>query len=209
MPAPSATFLGKSGAILLGFPDTTQDAHIYAERSVENCRALAALREHSFALTPEHIQLKNGPFDLDLILAPDGIEHFEHAWRRRVEVAGFPVCHIDDIVASKAATNRQKNRESLPRPVGKIALAPASVLGGGIPGTKGRVIEHRLIGMGESVAHPHAERPASCRFEFGAPFRRDCRFVLKCWLRRHSSQLRGEVGAVNCVLVSRIPVKFP
>jgi hypothetical protein len=53
--------------------------------------------------------------DLDLIFAPDGIERFEDAWRRRVDVEGFPVCHIDDIIASKAATNRQKDRESLPR----------------------------------------------------------------------------------------------
>ena len=26
-------FLGKSGAILLGFPDTTQDAHLFVEKS--------------------------------------------------------------------------------------------------------------------------------------------------------------------------------
>jgi hypothetical protein len=37
------------------------------------------------------------------------------AWNRRVDVEGFPVCHIDDIIASKAATNRRKDRESLPR----------------------------------------------------------------------------------------------
>jgi hypothetical protein len=49
------------------------------------------------------------------VFAPDGIERFDDAWRRRVEVEGFPVCHIDDIIASKAATNRQKDRESLPR----------------------------------------------------------------------------------------------
>ena len=35
--------------------------------------------------------------------------------RRRVDIEGFPVCHIDNIIASKAATNRQKDRESLPR----------------------------------------------------------------------------------------------
>ncbi len=29
-------FLGKSGAILLGYPDTTQDADVYVERSPEN-----------------------------------------------------------------------------------------------------------------------------------------------------------------------------
>jgi hypothetical protein len=63
----------------------------------------------------DFIQLKNGPFDLDLIFAPDGIERFENAWQRRVEVEGFTVCHIDDIIASKQATNRRKDRESLPR----------------------------------------------------------------------------------------------
>lgn len=119
-------FIGKSGAILLGFPDTTQDADLFVEKSSENGLALVrALRELGFDLTPEQaaeiergkdfIQLKNGPFDLDLIFAPDGIERFEDAWRRRVEVEGFPVCHIDDIIASKEATNRVKDRESLPR----------------------------------------------------------------------------------------------
>jgi len=119
-------FIGKSGAILLGFPDTTQDAHLFVERSPGNCRALvAALRDVGFALSGDQakdiergkdfIQLKNGPFDLDLIFAPDGIERFEDAWQRHVDVEGFPVCHPDDIIASKAATNRQKDRESLPR----------------------------------------------------------------------------------------------
>ena len=53
-------FLGKSGAILLGFPDTTQDADLFVEKTSENCAA-------------------------------------------------------DNIIASEAATNRQKDRESLPR----------------------------------------------------------------------------------------------
>ena len=63
----------------------------------------------------DFIQLKDGPFDLDLIFAPDGIEKFEDAWKHRVEVEGFPVCDIDDIIRSKQATNRQKDKESLPR----------------------------------------------------------------------------------------------
>jgi hypothetical protein len=119
-------FLGKSGAILLGFPDTTQDADLFVKRDGENGRrTAAALRELGFTLTDvqiaevqrgkDFVQLKNGPFDLDLIFAPDGIEHFDDAWRRRVVVEGFPVCHIDDIVASKEATGRAKDRESLPR----------------------------------------------------------------------------------------------
>lgn len=49
------------------------------------------------------------------MFAPDGIERFDDAYRRRVEVEGFPVCSLDDIIASKAASNRQKDRESLPR----------------------------------------------------------------------------------------------
>lgn len=119
-------FLGRSGAILLGFPDTTQEAVLYIEKSPENSRRLvAALRELGFALNEmqeeelvrgkDFVQLKTGPFDLDLVFAPDGIEHFEQAWERHVDVEGFPVCHIDDIIASKEAAGRAKDRESLPR----------------------------------------------------------------------------------------------
>ena len=35
-------FLGKSGAILLGFPDTTQDADVYLEKSSTNGSAAVA-----------------------------------------------------------------------------------------------------------------------------------------------------------------------
>jgi hypothetical protein len=119
-------FIGKSGAILLGYPDTTQDADLFLAKSPANgAAAVTALGELGFALTAEQaaeiqrgkdfVQLKNGPFDLDLVFAPDGIEKFEDAWSRRVEVEGFPVCHLDDIIASKEATNRVKDRESLPR----------------------------------------------------------------------------------------------
>jgi len=119
-------FIGKSGAILLGFPDTTQDADVFLDKSGPNGAAAAeALLGLGFGLNDEQvaeiargkdfIQLKNGPFDLDLIFAPDGIETFEEAWARRVEVEGFFVCHPDDIIASKEATGRVKDRESLPR----------------------------------------------------------------------------------------------
>lgn len=119
-------FLGKSAAILLGYPDTTQDADLYPEKSEANGSAMVtALRELGFDLTEneaaeilrgkDFIQLKNGPFDLDLIFAPDGIERFSDAWSRRVMTEGFPVCHIDDVIASKQAANRAKDRESLDR----------------------------------------------------------------------------------------------
>ena len=64
----------------------------------------------------DFVQLKSGPFDADLVFAPDGIATFADAWQRRVEVEGFPVCHPDDIIASKEAANRVRDRESLPAP---------------------------------------------------------------------------------------------
>src|SRR5213083_2713036 len=76
-------FIGKSGAILLGYPDTTQDVDLFIQKNTENCEQLVvALRELGFDLTDEQaqeirrgkdfIQLRNGPFDADLIFAPDG-----------------------------------------------------------------------------------------------------------------------------------------
>jgi hypothetical protein len=119
-------FFGKSGAILLGYSDTTQDVDLYVEKEATNCEKLVgALLDLDFRLTEteqqeirtgkDFIQLKNGPFDMDLIFAPDGIERFEDAWQRHVEKHGFPIANIDDIVGSKRAANRQKDRESLPR----------------------------------------------------------------------------------------------
>lgn len=119
-------FIGKSGAILLGYPDTTQDADLFLEKTEANgASSVRALRELGFDLTEaqaeeirrgkDFVQLKSGPFDLDLVFAPDGIESFEAAWSRRVEVEGFAVCHPEDIIRSKEAANRVKDRESLPR----------------------------------------------------------------------------------------------
>jgi len=117
-------FIGKSGAILLGYPDTTQDADLFVEKSAANGRALvAALGELFFPLDPiqrseiekgkDFVQLRNGPFDLDLVFAPD--ETFGEADRRALEVEGIRVCHLDDIIRSKEATGRVEDKESLPR----------------------------------------------------------------------------------------------
>ena len=110
----------------MGYDDVQQNVEVYVEKSPANGEALvAALTELEFELSDDDetwirqgkdfVQLKNGPFDLNLIFAPDGIERFEDARRRRVEVEGFMVCHPDDIIGSKAAANRRKNRESLER----------------------------------------------------------------------------------------------
>jgi hypothetical protein len=119
-------FIGKSGAIILGFPDTTQDADLFLDKTPENGRAaVRALRELGFDLTDseraeiergkDFVQLRQGPFDLDLVFAPDGIETFDAAAKRALVVEEMPVCHIDDIIRSKEATGRVKDRESLPR----------------------------------------------------------------------------------------------
>jgi hypothetical protein len=119
-------FIGKAGAILLGYPDTTQDVDVFPSKEGENGRRLTeALRDIGFEISAQReaeilrgkdfVEIKDGPFDVDLIFAPDGIETFEKAWSRRAQTEGFDVCSIDDIIASKQAANRVKDRESLER----------------------------------------------------------------------------------------------
>ena len=114
-------FIGKSAAILLGYPETTQDVDIFLPRSHQNAeRVVRALYALGFKLDApttmsilsgsEIVLLKEGPFALDLIHAPDGIESFAAAKKRSVLEGGrFPVAAIDDIIASKRATGREKD----------------------------------------------------------------------------------------------------
>ena len=45
-------FIGKSGAILLGYPSTTQDVDLFPKKSEENCRRLIlALADIGFKLS--------------------------------------------------------------------------------------------------------------------------------------------------------------
>ncbi|MSU34564.1 MAG: hypothetical protein EXS36_05550 [Pedosphaera sp.] len=113
-------FLGKSGAILLGYPSVTQDVDLFLPTNRANAeRVVTAVTELGFVLEPEivrkiiacadFVQLKNGPFDLDLVHAPDGIESYDAAKARSVLQDGFPVTNIRDIIASKRASGRQKD----------------------------------------------------------------------------------------------------
>lgn len=117
-------FIGKSGAILLGFPGTTQDVDIFPAKTEENGRRMvAALLTLGFDLGADtqaeiirgkdFVQLKNGPFDLDLVFAPDGIESYQEAKSRAVRADIFPVANLRDIIASKKASGRQKDRLDL------------------------------------------------------------------------------------------------
>ncbi len=117
--------IGKGGAIILGYPAATQDVDLFPKKSVENGeRIVAALRELEFIVDEttaqkivagvDFVQVNDGPFDLDLVFAPDGIESFETAEKRKHLIDGFPVANIRDIIASKRASGRQKDLNDLP-----------------------------------------------------------------------------------------------
>ena len=118
-------FIGKSGAILLGYPGTTQDVDVFPARSPENgTRIVAALRKIGFDIGLElerqivagkdFVQLKTGPFDVDLVFAPDGIPSFAEAKTRSYVEGVFQVANLRDIIASKRASGRQKDVIELP-----------------------------------------------------------------------------------------------
>jgi hypothetical protein len=118
-------FIGKGGAIILGYPAATQDVDLFPRKSAENGRRIvAALRELGFDFDQDtaqkivqgvdFVQLKDGPFDLDLVFAPDGIESFEAADKRKHLIDEFPVANIRDIIESKKASRREKDLVDLP-----------------------------------------------------------------------------------------------
>ncbi len=118
-------FIGKSGAILLGYPGTTQDVDVFPARSPENGRRIvAALRKLDFPIAAElereivagkdFVQIKTGPFDVDLVFAPDGISSFAEASSRGLQEGIFRIANLCDIIASKRASGRKKDRIDLP-----------------------------------------------------------------------------------------------
>jgi hypothetical protein len=118
-------FIGESGAILLGFPGATQDLHVFPARSAENGqRIVTVLRDIGFDIPPileaeivegnDFVQIKTGPFDVDLVFAPDGIASFEEAKSRGLLEGVFHVANLRDIIASKRASGRQKDQLDLP-----------------------------------------------------------------------------------------------
>jgi hypothetical protein len=92
-------FLGKAGAILLGYPGTTLDLDFHIDPETEQ----ALLSGKDF------VQIKDGPFDVDIIHAPDGIESFAAAKSRRIMEDIFPIANLRDIIGSKKASNRKKD----------------------------------------------------------------------------------------------------
>ncbi|MGH2567643.1 MAG: hypothetical protein ACRDGA_04840 [Bacteroidota bacterium] len=120
-------FIGKFGAILYGYPGTTQDIDLFPKKDRANCEKLIlALGELGFELDEnlreaiatgkDFIQIRGGPFPLDIVFAPDGIESFDEAMERGKTIdKTFPCASIDDIIMSKRAAGRQRDKEELPR----------------------------------------------------------------------------------------------
>src|SRR5438067_303625 len=118
-------FIGKSGAILLGYPGTTQDVDVFPRKDMDNGRRIvSALSDLGFEINniveadilrgKDFVQIKNGPFDIDLVFAPDGIESYDEAKARIDMSSGFPVANITDIIESKRAANRPRDAIELP-----------------------------------------------------------------------------------------------
>jgi len=118
-------FLGKGGAILLGYPGTTQDVDVFARHTAENGhRIVGALRRLGFEIESQleqdiisgrdFVQIKNGPFDVDIVFAPDGIPSYDEATARSITNGIFRVANLRDIIASKKASGRTKDLNELP-----------------------------------------------------------------------------------------------
>ena len=117
-------FIGKGGAILLGYPGATQDIDLFPRKSKDNGRRIvAAMRQIGFELSgtdeadivagKDFVQLSSGPFDVDLVFAPDGIDSYDDAAKRAERIENFPVMSIADIIASKRAAGRRRDLAEL------------------------------------------------------------------------------------------------
>ena len=110
--------------MVLGYPGTTQDVDVFAAKNPDNGRRIvAALVSLGFVVAPEaetaliagqdFVQIKDGPFDVDIVFAPDGIESFEKAKQRRIVHEGLNVASLEDIIASKRGAGRPKDQNDL------------------------------------------------------------------------------------------------
>ena len=151
-------FVGKMAAILQGYPDTTQDADLFVEKTAENGERLtAALKELGFNVTDElaeqirrgkdFIQLTDGPFDLDLCKQPGTTSR----------------CRKAEAFTTSSTTHRSLNRRS------RVVVAPAS--------RHGQVLE-----LAEPVSWCRVSRPSRT----SAPRMRsatNCARDVCCWPR--------------------------
>ena len=130
--------IGGMAAVAHGAAYVTLDLDITPQRTAGNLdRLAAALTELGAALRvpgdPDPVpvaidartfgQMQTMTFrtaagDLDVAFRPDGTGGYDDLNRRRVVVAAFglaiPVAHLDDVIRSKEAAGREKDRLALP-----------------------------------------------------------------------------------------------
>ena len=68
--------------------------------------------EREIVAGKDFVQIKTGPFDVDLVFAPDGISSFAEAKERGLTEGIFRVANLRDIIASKTASGRRKDRSN-------------------------------------------------------------------------------------------------
>ena len=89
---------------------------IFPARSVENGRRIvSALIKLGFEIDSaleaeivhgkDFVQIKTGPFDVDLVYAPDGIDNFAEAKARSLNVEGFRVANLRSDIQRLEAEN--------------------------------------------------------------------------------------------------------
>jgi predicted nucleotidyltransferase len=121
--------VGAHALAVHGYPRATVDIDIWIEPSAENAdrvwRALAAfgapldnldIARQDFTRPDVVAQLGLPPNRIDILTGVSGLT-FEAAWNRRVEaqVEGVtvPVLGIEDLIANKAASGRDKDRADI------------------------------------------------------------------------------------------------
>jgi hypothetical protein len=111
-------FIGKSGAILLGYPGTTQDVDIFPERSAENGRRIvAALRQTGFEIPPE--------LESEIVAANAPADARKTRWTFR-SLRAFAWIHFGLVVRGSS--------QAMSRSVGEVGLEPAGRRWPGIRG---------------------------------------------------------------------------
>ena len=123
-----AVLIGNAAAALHGAPVTTLDFDFLFRETTTNLAKLKQLAKDCDAMilrpfypASKLYRVVNDDLGLqaDFMAMIHGIRSFEGVRARATErvIGGLPllIASLDDIIASKVATNRQKNRESLPR----------------------------------------------------------------------------------------------
>jgi predicted nucleotidyltransferase len=118
--------IGNCAAQMLGAPVTTGDIDIYVRRTPANLRKLVLfLRDlGKDGVTPSAMarsrvcEFETAHAKIDVVFSPVGMRRFESVRSRRIEIplpgAKAWVASLDDVIASKSAAGRAKDRPVLP-----------------------------------------------------------------------------------------------